>query len=233
MFERGLESRPRRTSCSSRRCAQPPTEGPVKLFGTTTSPYTRKIRILGRAAGLDATLVDTRTDEGADGPGARRAARQGARRSSWRATGPRRACLPDSGLIAAWLWARHARRAARRGLRPLARRLGGARAPRRRRGRARRRHQPLLPAARQAARPGLRHAAGRPRRDGARRALDARLPAFARPSRPRRAVARLRARLDGVPLDGRRARASRGSPPSATPGTPRASAPAPSQGRAP
>ncbi|HVR01061.1 MAG TPA: glutathione S-transferase [Polyangia bacterium] len=86
----------------------------VKLYGTTTSPYTRKIRILARAAGLSVTLVDTRAAEGAAalatiaplgkvpviemGPsGAAGALDDGAPR-----------VLPDSGLIAAWLWARHA-----------------------------------------------------------------------------------------------------------------------------
>ena len=86
----------------------------VKLYGTTTSPYTRKIRILTRAAGLSVTLVDTRAAEGAAalaaiaplgkvpviemGPsGPAGALDDGAPR-----------VLVDSGLIAAWLWARHA-----------------------------------------------------------------------------------------------------------------------------
>jgi glutathione S-transferase len=81
----------------------------VKLFGTTTSPYTRKIRVLARAAGLEATLVDTRTAEGADALA--RVAPVGKvptieLTDAEAAGGPR--VLPDSGLIAAWLWARHA-----------------------------------------------------------------------------------------------------------------------------
>jgi glutathione S-transferase len=77
----------------------------IKLYGTTTSPYTRKIRILMSAAGLDSTLVDTRTEEGAAAladiaplgkvpvvelPGA-----------------PAPHVIPDSGLIATWLWDHH------------------------------------------------------------------------------------------------------------------------------
>jgi glutathione S-transferase len=77
----------------------------IRLLGTTTSPYTRKIRILAAAAGLPFSLVDTRGDEGAallvrlgpvgkvpvllfgDGDGAE--------------------VLPDSGLITQRLWADH------------------------------------------------------------------------------------------------------------------------------
>jgi glutathione S-transferase len=72
----------------------------MKLLGTTTSPFTRKIRILLKALGQAHELVDTRTDVGAaalaessplgkvpvliaDGPGV----------------------LPDSSLITNWLWA--------------------------------------------------------------------------------------------------------------------------------
>jgi len=73
----------------------------VRLLGTTTSPYTRKARILLKASGRDHEFIDTRTDRGAavlsevaplgkipvlvvDGP-----------------TG----AIPDSSLIASWLWA--------------------------------------------------------------------------------------------------------------------------------
>jgi glutathione S-transferase len=85
----------------------------VKLYGTTTSPYTRKIRILARAAGLEATLVDTRTPEGADALA--RVAPVGKVPTVELEEEPRPAgaedaprVLPDSGLIAAWLWTRHA-----------------------------------------------------------------------------------------------------------------------------
>jgi glutathione S-transferase len=78
----------------------------MKLLGTTTSPYTRKILILARAAGLGLDLVDIRTPEGlaqleaiaplgkipvvlTGGPGGAPEA------------------LPDSGLITRWLWAHH------------------------------------------------------------------------------------------------------------------------------
>jgi glutathione S-transferase len=81
----------------------------VRLFGTTTSPYTRKVRILTRAAALDAPLVDTRTAEGADALA--RVAPVGKvptieLTEAEAAGGPR--VLPDSGLITAWLWSRHA-----------------------------------------------------------------------------------------------------------------------------
>jgi glutathione S-transferase len=77
----------------------------LRLLGTTTSPYTRKVRILLAAAKLPFALVDTREDEGSgllvrlgpigkvpvllmgDGDGE---------------------ALPDSGLIAQRLWAEHA-----------------------------------------------------------------------------------------------------------------------------
>jgi glutathione S-transferase len=84
----------------------------VKLYGTTTSPYTRKIRILARAAGLEATLVDTRTPEGADGlakvaPVGKVPTVEIDPTDPAGADGDPRV-LPDSGLIAAWLWSRHA-----------------------------------------------------------------------------------------------------------------------------
>src|SRR5437667_2172221 len=78
----------------------------LTLYGTTTSPYTRKARILAKAAGLDVTFVDTRTEEGA------------ARLARVSPLGkvpvlevegePSPRVIPDSGLIAAWLWAHHA-----------------------------------------------------------------------------------------------------------------------------
>jgi glutathione S-transferase len=82
----------------------------MNLYGTPTSPYTRKIRILARAAGLDARLVDTRTEEGATAlariaplgkvPVLEIQAEEGG--------GAALHVIPDSGLIAAWLWAHHA-----------------------------------------------------------------------------------------------------------------------------
>ncbi|HEY2731456.1 MAG TPA: glutathione S-transferase family protein [Polyangia bacterium] len=85
----------------------------VKLYGTTTSPYTRKIRILTRAAGLSVTMVDTRTAEGA--AALARIAPLGKVPVIEMGSGPAGALddgtprvLADSGLVAAWLWARHA-----------------------------------------------------------------------------------------------------------------------------
>jgi glutathione S-transferase len=75
----------------------------VKLYGTPTSPYTRKARILVRAAGHDAPLVDTRTEAGADALA--RVAPLG--KVPVLALDDARV-LPDSGLIAAWLWAHDA-----------------------------------------------------------------------------------------------------------------------------
>jgi len=73
----------------------------MKLFGTPTSPYTRKIRILAAAAKLEVEMVDTRTDAGA---------------AALSAASPLgkvpvievdAAVIPDSAVIIAWLWARH------------------------------------------------------------------------------------------------------------------------------
>lgn len=77
----------------------------IRLLGTTTSPYTRKIRILAAAAGLPFTLVDTREDEGSAllarlGPiGKVPVLLLGA--------GDAAEVLPDSTLIAQRLWADH------------------------------------------------------------------------------------------------------------------------------
>jgi glutathione S-transferase len=74
----------------------------VRLFGTPTSPYTRKIRILTAAAKLEVAMIDTRTDQGA---------------AALAATAPLGKVpvieadglvLPDSALITSWLWSRHA-----------------------------------------------------------------------------------------------------------------------------
>jgi glutathione S-transferase len=77
--------------------------GTLKVYGTTTSPFTRKIRILGQAAGLDVTLVDTRTEEGAAAV-ARIAPLGKVPVAEVPATGGP-IVVPDSGLIAAWIWA--------------------------------------------------------------------------------------------------------------------------------
>jgi glutathione S-transferase len=73
----------------------------MNLYGTPTSPYTRKIRILLAAAKLPFSFVDTRTEEGAAGL---------ARISSVGKVPVLKAdalVIPDSGLITAWLWAHH------------------------------------------------------------------------------------------------------------------------------
>jgi glutathione S-transferase len=77
------------------------TAAAVKLYGTTTSPYTRKIRILVAAAGLPAELVDTRTEAGAT------ALSRVAPLGKVPVLETPELVLPDSGLIAAWLWDRH------------------------------------------------------------------------------------------------------------------------------
>jgi glutathione S-transferase len=78
----------------------------MKLYGTPTSPYTRKIRILLHAAGLDVPMVDTRSEEGA-GALARIAPLGKVPVLELDAKAPAPRVLPDSGLIAAWLWAHH------------------------------------------------------------------------------------------------------------------------------
>jgi glutathione S-transferase len=78
----------------------------LRLYGTTTSPYTRKIRILARAAGVDVALVDTRTEEGAAGLARVAPLGKVPVLEAPGAPGPR--VVPDSSLIAAWLWVEHA-----------------------------------------------------------------------------------------------------------------------------
>jgi glutathione S-transferase len=85
---------------------QPKPAAALKLYGTTTSPYTRKIRILGRAAGLEVELVDTRTEAGA--AALARVAPLGKVPVAELPTAAAPLVLPDSSLIAAWLWERHA-----------------------------------------------------------------------------------------------------------------------------
>lgn len=80
-------------------------QSPVRLLGTTTSPYTRKIRILAKGAGLPCTLVDTREDEGSTllarlGP-------IGKVPVLLLGPGEDAEVLPDSGLIAQRLWTDH------------------------------------------------------------------------------------------------------------------------------
>jgi glutathione S-transferase len=77
----------------------------LRLLGTTTSPYTRKVRILAAAAKVPFTLVDTRNDEGAAllarlGP-------VGKVPVLLAGEGEGAEVLPDSGLIAQRLWAEH------------------------------------------------------------------------------------------------------------------------------
>lgn len=73
-----------------------------RLLGTTTSPYTRKARVLLRAIGQPYELVDIRTDEGA---------------ATLKEVAPlgkipilledeTGTVVPDSTLIASWLWAK-------------------------------------------------------------------------------------------------------------------------------
>ena len=81
-------------------------QGVFKLYGSPTSPYTRKIRILARAAGVDVTFVDTRTEEGASALA--HLAPLGKIPVAEIADVPAARVLPDSGLIAAWLWDRYA-----------------------------------------------------------------------------------------------------------------------------
>lgn len=78
----------------------------LRLLGTTTSPYTRKVRILLTAAKLPFTLVDTREDDGSAllvrlGP-------IGKVPVLLFGEGDAAEALPDSGLIAQRLWAEHA-----------------------------------------------------------------------------------------------------------------------------
>jgi glutathione S-transferase len=89
----------------------------MRLFGTPTSPYTRKARILVRAAGLDAPLVDTRTEDGAAALARVAPLGKVPVLEVADASGPS-LTLPDSGVIAAWLWTHHARALRASGLEP-------------------------------------------------------------------------------------------------------------------
>jgi glutathione S-transferase len=78
----------------------------LRLIGTTTSPYTRKIRILGAAAQLPLELVDNRQEAGA--ALLARVAPLGKVPVLVVGDGEAARILCDSGLIAQWLWAHHA-----------------------------------------------------------------------------------------------------------------------------
>src|SRR5258708_32198390 len=90
----------------------------VKLYGTTTSPYTRKIRILTRAAGLSVTMIDTRAADGAAAlariaplgkvPVIEMGFEMGPSGPAGALDDGTPGVLADSGLIAAWRCARHA-----------------------------------------------------------------------------------------------------------------------------
>lgn len=84
--------------------ASPPAPPALRLLGTTTSPYVRKIRILLAGARLPFALVDTRTDEGATL--LQRVAPVGKVPVLLVGEGGDAEVLPDSGLITQWLWAR-------------------------------------------------------------------------------------------------------------------------------
>jgi glutathione S-transferase len=73
----------------------------VKLYGTPTSPYTRKVRILAAAAKLDFEMIDTRTDAGA---AALLVASSLGKVPIIEVDGK---VIPDSGVISGWLWAHH------------------------------------------------------------------------------------------------------------------------------
>ncbi len=73
----------------------------MKLLGTTTSPYVRKVRIVAQAAGVALTFVDTRTESGA----ALLAERAPVGKIPVLLDGD--LVLPDSSLIVDWLWSRH------------------------------------------------------------------------------------------------------------------------------
>ena len=74
----------------------------VRLLGTTTSPYTRKVRVLLRAIGRPYELLDIRTDEGA--ATLKEVAPLG-KIPVLLADEPA-AIVPDSALIGSWLWAK-------------------------------------------------------------------------------------------------------------------------------
>jgi glutathione S-transferase len=78
---------------------------PLRLLGTTTSPYVRKIRILATAAQLPFELCDTRQEAGA--ALLARVAPVGKVPVLLVGDGEPAHILPDSSLITHWLWAHH------------------------------------------------------------------------------------------------------------------------------
>lgn len=78
---------------------------PIRILGTTTSPYTRKVRILAAAAQLPFELVDTRPEDGA--ALLAKVAPLGKVPVMIVGEGESAQVIPDSGLIAQWLWAHH------------------------------------------------------------------------------------------------------------------------------
>jgi glutathione S-transferase len=73
----------------------------MKLLGTTTSPYTRKVRILLKATKRPHDLLDTRTE-----PGKTLLAEVAPlAKVPVLVTGGAGLVLPDSSLITSWLWA--------------------------------------------------------------------------------------------------------------------------------
>jgi glutathione S-transferase len=74
----------------------------MKLLGTPTSPYTRKVRILLNATGRPYELLDTRTD-----PGGTLLAELAPLKKVPVLVPASAPAIPDSGLIAAWLWSTH------------------------------------------------------------------------------------------------------------------------------
>jgi glutathione S-transferase len=73
-----------------------------RLLGTTTSPYTRKARVLLRAIGQPYELIDIRTDEGA--AALKEVAPLG--KIPILLEDEAGTVVPDSTLIASWLWAK-------------------------------------------------------------------------------------------------------------------------------
>jgi glutathione S-transferase len=73
----------------------------MKLFGTTTSPYTRKVRIVLNAIGRPYELIDTRTEAGS----AALAQIAPLRKIPVLVTDEPGLVVPDSSLIVNWLWA--------------------------------------------------------------------------------------------------------------------------------
>jgi glutathione S-transferase len=80
-----------------------PTSFPVlRLLGTTTSPYTRKVRILAAAAQLPFEFVDTRSEAGVALLG--RVAPLAKVPVLLKGDGEGAEAIPDSALITQWIW---------------------------------------------------------------------------------------------------------------------------------